>query len=119
MQPGVSDHWIDPIEPLLSNRGCGMLEAGVPKDDVSIVVLKSFSPSEYHAVAAARVNGEWLIPDNRTPTLVRDTDVPGTIPVFVIDAEGGEERLVGEPLELDTSLSASKLLAGSAARTQS
>jgi len=85
--------WNAPIQSrrlrgLRDRQICGMLEAGVPKDDVSIVVLKNFFPNEYHAVAAARVNGEWLILDNRTPTLVRDTDVTRTIPVFEIDAEG-------------------------------
>lgn len=35
-----------------------LLEAGVPKDDVRIVVLKHFFPNEYDVVAAARVDGE-------------------------------------------------------------
>jgi hypothetical protein len=37
---------------------------------------------------AARVNGEWLILDNRTLTLVHDTDLTRSIPVFVLDHEG-------------------------------
>jgi predicted transglutaminase-like cysteine proteinase len=97
-QWGVADHWSDPFEALLSNRGdcedytivkyAALLEAGVPADDVKIVVLKNLFPNEYHAVAAARVNGEWLILDNRTLTLVRDTDLTRAIPVFVLDHEG-------------------------------
>jgi predicted transglutaminase-like cysteine proteinase len=85
MQWGVADHWSDPFEPLLSNRGdcedyailkyAALLEAGIPKDDVKIVILKNFFPNEDHAAVATRVDGQWLILDNRTLTLVRDTDV--------------------------------------------
>ena len=97
-QWGVSDHWSDPFETLTSNRGdcedyaivkyAALLQAGVPKSDVKIVVLKNLFPIEHHAVAAARVDGEWLILDNRTLTLVRDTDVARTIPEFVLDTDG-------------------------------
>jgi hypothetical protein len=34
---------------------------------------------------ATRVDGQWLILDNRTLTLVRDTDVTRAIPEFVLD----------------------------------
>lgn len=39
-------------------------------------------------VVATRVDGQWLILDNRTLTLVRDTDVTRAIPEFVLDHEG-------------------------------
>jgi predicted transglutaminase-like cysteine proteinase len=98
MQWGVVDHWSDPFETLLSNHGdcedyailkyAALLEAGIPKDDVKIVILENFFPDETHAVVAARVDGQWLILDNRTLTLVRDTDVTRAIPEFVLDHEG-------------------------------
>jgi predicted transglutaminase-like cysteine proteinase len=98
MQWGVADHWSDPFETLLSNRGdcedyailkyAALLEAGIPKDDVKIVILKNFFPNEKHAAVATRVDGQWLILDNRTLTLVRDTDVTRAIPEFVLDHEG-------------------------------
>jgi predicted transglutaminase-like cysteine proteinase len=98
MQWGVADHWSDPFETLLSNRGdcedyailkyAALLEAGIPKDDVKIVVLKTFFPNEDHAAVATRVDGQWLILDNRTLTLVRDTDVTRAIPEFVLNHEG-------------------------------
>lgn len=97
-QWGVADRWSDPFETLLSYRGdcedyaivkyAALLGAGVRVDDVKIVILKNVFPNEYHAVTAARVNDEWLILDNRTLTLVRDTDLTRTIPVFVLDHEG-------------------------------
>jgi predicted transglutaminase-like cysteine proteinase len=98
MQWGVADHWSDPFETLLSNRGdcedyailkyAALLQAGIPKDDVKIVILKKFFPNEDHAVVATRVDGQWLILDNRTLTLVRDTDVKRAIPEFVLDPDG-------------------------------
>ncbi len=98
IQWGTPDHWSDPFETLLSYRGdcedyaivkyAALLEAGVAREDVKIVILKNRFPNEYHAVAAARVNGEWLILDNRTLTLVRDIDLRRAIPVFLLDHEG-------------------------------
>ena len=61
--------------------------------DVKIAIVRNAFPDEYHAVAAARVNGEWLILDNRWLTLVRDTDMRRAIPQFVLD-ENGVNRLV-------------------------
>jgi len=97
-QWGVSDHWSGPFETLQSGRGdcedyailkyAALLETGVPKGDVKIVVLRNLFPKEDHAVTATRVNGEWLILDNRTLTLVRDTDATRMIPEFVLDADG-------------------------------
>jgi predicted transglutaminase-like cysteine proteinase len=112
MQWGVADHWSDPFETLLSNRGdcedyailkyAALLEAGIPKDDVKIVILRNSFPNENHAVVATRVDGQWLILDNRTLTLVRDTDVTRAIPEFVLDHEGvkqfnstGQDRRAG------------------------
>jgi predicted transglutaminase-like cysteine proteinase len=98
MQWGVADHWSDPFETLLSRRGdcedyailkyAALLVAGIAKDDVRIVILKNFFPDETHAAVATRVDGQWLILDNRTLTLVRDTDVMRAIPEFVLDHEG-------------------------------
>jgi len=100
MQWGVADHWSDPFETLLSNRGdcedyailkyAALLEAGIPRDDVKIVILKNLFPNEHHAAVATRVDGQWLILDNRTLTLVRDTDVTRAIPEFVLGHEGVE-----------------------------
>jgi predicted transglutaminase-like cysteine proteinase len=112
MQWGVADHWSDPFETLRSNRGdcedyailkyAALQLAGIPKDDVKIVILRNVFPSETHAAVATRVDGQWLILDNRTLTLVPDTDVTRAIPEFVLDHEGvkrfswaGQNRRVG------------------------
>jgi hypothetical protein len=68
-------------------------QAGLPTADVKIIILRNQFPNEYHAVAATRVNGEWLILDNRQLTLVRDTDMIRATPKFLLD-EYGVHRFV-------------------------
>jgi predicted transglutaminase-like cysteine proteinase len=102
-QWGVPDHWSAPFETLRSGRGdcedyaivkyLALLDAGIPENDVKIVVLKNVFPIEDHAVLAARVDGDWLILDNRTLTLVRDRDLTRAVPEFVLD-QGGVRRFV-------------------------
>jgi predicted transglutaminase-like cysteine proteinase len=97
-QWGVEDHWSTPFETLQTHRGdcedyaivkyVALRQAGLPTADVKIVILRNQFPNEYHAVAATRVNGEWLILDNRQLTLVRDTDVIRATPEFLLDEYG-------------------------------
>lgn len=97
-QWGVADHWSAPFETLRSGRGdcedyaivkyLALLEAGISRDDVKIVILKNVFPNEDHAVVAVRVDDQWLILDNRTLTLVRDMDLTRAIPELVLDQEG-------------------------------
>jgi predicted transglutaminase-like cysteine proteinase len=97
-QWGVEDHWSSPFETLQTRRGdcedyaivkyVALREAGLSSADVKIVILRNLLPNEYHAVAAARVNGEWLILDNRHLTLVRDTDMTRATPKFQLDEDG-------------------------------
>jgi predicted transglutaminase-like cysteine proteinase len=97
-QWGVQDHWSAPFETLQSNRGdcedyaivkyLALRAAGISQDDVKIVIQRNTFPDEDHATVAARVDGQWLILDNRTLTLVRDIDVVRAIPRFVLDQHG-------------------------------
>jgi predicted transglutaminase-like cysteine proteinase len=97
-QWGVPDHWSTPFETIRSGRGdcedyaivkyAALVDAGISKDDVKIVILKKVFPNENHAVVAVRVDGQWLILDNRTLTLVRDMDLTRAVPELVLDHEG-------------------------------
>jgi predicted transglutaminase-like cysteine proteinase len=94
----VTDHWSSALETLQSERGdcedyaivkyLALLDSGMSEADLKIVVMKSIFPNEDHAVVAARVDDEWLILDNRTLTLVRDTNLTRTVPAFVLDQVG-------------------------------
>jgi predicted transglutaminase-like cysteine proteinase len=97
-QWGVVDHWSPPFETLQTHRGdcedyaivkyVALLQAGLSNDDVKIVILRNLLPKEDHAVVAARVDGQWLILDNRRLAMVRDTKMVGSIPKFVLDEDG-------------------------------
>jgi predicted transglutaminase-like cysteine proteinase len=94
----VPDHWSSPLETLQSGRGgcedyatvkyMALLEVGMSEADLRIVLMKNVFPNEDHTVLAARVDGEWLILDSRTFTLVRDMDVTRAAPIFVLDNVG-------------------------------
>ena len=70
MRWGVADHWSDPFETLLCNRGdceddailkyAALVEAGIPKDDVKIAILKTFFPNERCSPrAVTRLMAPW------------------------------------------------------------
>jgi predicted transglutaminase-like cysteine proteinase len=97
-QWGIADRWSPPFETLNTHRGdcedyailkyLALLEAGLSRDDLKIVVLRNLLRNEDHAVLAARVDGEWRILDNRNLVLVREADLAGGHPVFVLDRNG-------------------------------
>jgi predicted transglutaminase-like cysteine proteinase len=97
-QWGIADRWSPPFETLNTHRGdcedyailkyLALLEAGLSRDDLKIVVLRNLVRNEDHAVLAARVDGEWRILDNRNLVLVREADLLGAHPVFVLDRHG-------------------------------
>jgi predicted transglutaminase-like cysteine proteinase len=105
-QWGVEDHWSPPLETLQSGRGdcedyaivkyVALLQAGLSRDDVKIVILRNLLPNEYHAAVAARVDGQWLILDNRWLALVPDADVVRSIPEFVLDEDGARRFVASD-----------------------
>jgi hypothetical protein len=62
--------------------------AGIPADDLRIVIMHDTIQGEDHAVAAARLDGRWLTLDNRRMAMVEDTHVRNYRPTFVIDGDG-------------------------------
>jgi predicted transglutaminase-like cysteine proteinase len=97
-QWGVPDRWSAPLETLQSSRGdcedyaivkyAALLGAGISESDVKVVIFKNLLPREDHAALAVHVDGQWLILDNRTLTLVSDTDVTRAIPEYLLDQNG-------------------------------
>jgi predicted transglutaminase-like cysteine proteinase len=115
VQWGVADHWSPPFETLQTHRGdcedyaivkyVALLQAGMSPDAVRIVILRNLLPNEDHAVVAARVDGQWLILDNRRLALVQDTKMVRCIPKFVLDEHGTRrfvlsDRTSGTPMGL-------------------
>jgi predicted transglutaminase-like cysteine proteinase len=92
---GADDVWSPPLAILAMGAGdcedyaiakfVALQEAGVSADDLRIVILRDDIRKEYHAVVAARLEGNWLMLDNRHLPMVEDQQVRNYHPVFLID----------------------------------
>ena len=97
-QHGEVDVWSSPLATL--ERGGGDCEdyaiakfvalrrAGLAPDDLRIVVMHDTLRDEDHAVAAARLDGRWLMLDNRRMAMIADADIRNYRPTFVIGPYG-------------------------------
>ena len=100
-QWGVPDRWSDPLETFTTGRGdcedyaiakyVALTAAGVPPQDVKLLVVRNTAADEDHAVVAVRNGGDWIILDNRWLMLVKDVEMPRVIPLFVLDDSGVRE----------------------------
>src|SRR6476620_6158371 len=97
-QHGRIDVWTSPLATLASGSGdcedyaiakfVALRRAGIAPEDLRIVVLRDTIHGEDHAVAAARLDGRWLMLDNRRMAMVEDSSVRNYQPTFVIDGDG-------------------------------
>ena len=60
----------------------------VASKDVKLVVVRNIDASENHAVVAVRLDGAWVILDNRRLPLLTDREIRHATPLFVIDEDG-------------------------------
>jgi predicted transglutaminase-like cysteine proteinase len=97
-QHGVIDVWSPPLVTFTSGAGdcedyaiakfVALRLAGVSPDDLRVVIMHDTIRDEEHAVAAVRLDGQWLTLDNRRMAMVEDADVRNYRPLFVIDQYG-------------------------------
>ena len=97
-QYGQIDVWSSPLDTFASGAGdcedyaiakfAALRLAGVSPDDIRIVVLRDQMRGEDHAAVMARLDGHWLMLDNRRMAMVEDVDVRNHRPLFVIDDSG-------------------------------
>ena len=95
---GEEDVWTSPLATFAIGAGdcedyaiakfVALQEAGVSPDDLRIVILRDDHREEDHAVVAARLDGNWLMLDNRHMVLVEDQLVRRYRPVFLADRDG-------------------------------
>jgi predicted transglutaminase-like cysteine proteinase len=103
VQYGKIDLWSSPLVTFTSGAGdcedyaiakfVALRLAGVSLDDLRIVIMQDTIHDEAHAVAAARLDGHWLMLDNRRMPMIEDADVKNYRPTFVIDQSGVKEYL--------------------------
>jgi predicted transglutaminase-like cysteine proteinase len=106
-QYGEIDVWSSPLVTFAKGAGdcedyaiaklVALRHAGVAADDLRIVILRDTVRGEDHAVAAAKLDGHWLLLDNRRMAMVEDADVRNYRPTFVID-QSGVMQYVDTPL---------------------
>jgi predicted transglutaminase-like cysteine proteinase len=94
-QYGEIDVWSSPLATFASGAGdcedyaiakfVALRQAGISPDDLRIVIMRDTIHGEDHAVAAARLDGRWLMLDNRRMAMVEDADVRNYRPLFAID----------------------------------
>lgn len=97
-QFGVADRWSSPLEALASGMGdCedyaivkyGVLrEAGVAEADLKVLLVRDLAVRQDHAVLTVRIDGRWLVLDNRRAALLETSDLPHFMPLFAIDQTG-------------------------------
>ncbi|MCA1451799.1 transglutaminase-like cysteine peptidase [Bradyrhizobium sp. BRP22] len=113
VQYGAIDLWASPLTSFANGAGdcedyaiakfVALRLAGMAPEDLRIVIMHDTLRGEDHAVAAARLDGQWLTLDNRRMMMVADTDVRNYRPTFVVD-EAGVRRYTDIPLVAEATL---------------
>jgi predicted transglutaminase-like cysteine proteinase len=95
---GATDVWRAPLALLETGAGdcedyaiakfVALRAAGVASDDLRLVIMHDALRNEDHAVASARLDGHWLVLDNRRMAMVEDVSLLNHQPLFVIDGQG-------------------------------
>ena len=65
-----------------------LLDAGVAEKDLKVLLVRDMAVRQDHAVLAVRIDGRWLVLDNRRFGLVEAGDLPYFMPLFAIDHSG-------------------------------
>ena len=97
LQYGESDVWASPLATLSSGTGdcedyatakyLALREAGVPPDDLRLVVVWDTKLQQDHAVLAARLDGRWVVLDSKRFLLLDDHDVRDYVAVTAFGSE--------------------------------
>jgi predicted transglutaminase-like cysteine proteinase len=97
-QFGEADRWSAPLASFATAKGdcedyaiakyVALREAGFPRDELRLVLVRDRAVRQDHAVLAARLDGRWLILDNRRSELIEDSDASSLTPLFAIDHRG-------------------------------
>lgn len=94
---GVADIWTTPLMTFALGAGdcedyaiakyVALRAAGIAPDDLRIVIVHNPALRQDHAVTAARVDGEWLILDNRHMLMLSDKQLTTMVPLVTLDHE--------------------------------
>lgn len=95
---GEADRWSAPLATYAAAKGdcedyaiakyVALTAAGFARNDLQLVLVRDRTVRQDHAVLAARLDGRWLLLDNRFSTLTEDSDASRFTPLFAIDHHG-------------------------------
>jgi predicted transglutaminase-like cysteine proteinase len=93
-QWGVPDRWSAPLETFTTLKGdcedyaiakyVALMETGIAAEDLKLIIVRNTAANEDHAVTAVRLDGTWIILDNRWLRLVEDRAMAQAIPLFAL-----------------------------------
>jgi predicted transglutaminase-like cysteine proteinase len=105
-QHGIPDRWTAPLASLAAGLGdcedfaiakyVALRDAGVSETDMRLVLVRDNSIRIDHAVLAVRLDGRWLVLDNRKSFVVEPGELTHYAPLFSLDHEG--VKLFAAPL---------------------
>jgi len=97
-QHGIADVWSSPLETLAAGSGdcedyviekfAVLRDVGLPEKDLRVVLVRDKAVDQDHAVLAVRLEGRWLVLDNRRSGLLEADDLPNFMPLIAIDHRG-------------------------------
>ena len=77
-----------PREDYAIAKYAALIAAGFAEDDVRLVIVRDTAIGEDHAIVAARLDGNWIVLDNRRLAMVADAEMQHVVPLFVLDHDG-------------------------------
>jgi predicted transglutaminase-like cysteine proteinase len=102
IKPAPSE-WMGPLEAITMKNGdckayslakyAGAQELGIAPDHVRLVIVHNRHHDENHMVVAVYQDGEWLILDNLTNVVLRDSEKADYEPLAVLDYTGARRYL--------------------------
>ena len=97
-QHGVADLWSSPLETLRTGQGdCEdyaiikymmLHELGVAETDLKLLLVHDNAVRQDHAVLGVRVDGRWVVLDNRFTRPLESDQVGRFTPLFALDEDG-------------------------------
>jgi predicted transglutaminase-like cysteine proteinase len=102
IKPAPSE-WIGPLEAITMKNGdckayslakyAGAQELGISADHVRLVIVHNRRHAEDHMIVTVYQDGEWLILDNLTNVLLRDSEKGDYEPLVILDYTGARRYL--------------------------
>jgi predicted transglutaminase-like cysteine proteinase len=70
-----------------------LLRAGLSPDRLRLIIVRNNARKENHMVVGVFEEGQWLLLDNLTMRLVKDTDRNDYVPLFLLDETGARRYI--------------------------